>query len=158
MVKCVDKDVVKFFDDDVLLDAEVIAHFKYKSRISVMPLDKPALSYYLKLSGAEKICEIIGFFSKNESQNFSIDRIDDYDEIFGDLVYQNALFKYQGVSLFIWKQDENKFYVVFGDAEIIDKIDNQYVSNDDFMEILNEDVGLSLKGRNYMLDALRKYG
>ncbi|UXM94116.1 hypothetical protein N5853_08290 [Bartonella sp. HY329] len=158
MTDYADEDVQKFFDDDMLLDVEVIAHLNYKSRISIMPLDKPTLSYYLKLSGAEKIREVIGFVSKKGSQNFPIDSIDDYDEVFGDLVYQNALFKYQGVSLYIWKQDENKFYVVFGDAQIIDGIDNHYVRNDDFMEILNGDVGLSLNGRNYMLDALRKYG
>jgi len=41
---------------------------------------------------------------------------------------------------------------------LIEKIKSDMFSLENYMDILNEDTSLSEQGREYMLDALEKYG
>lgn len=150
--------IAKFFNDKLELNIETVHDMNFSTKISILPFNWETICYYNNLCNNNSTIKIYSFLSKRKFSVYTIHNEFEYNNIYGDIFYADCIIEFIRNVLYIWKQYENKFYVVFGKKDIIKKIDNYMINENDFLEVINDDFYLSDKGKQYLMNALEIYG
>jgi len=148
-----------FFNDHRKLEKYKIYSQFMISRIAIDALGFDDIEYFHELFHDNiEIIKLYSWLSNNSIEYDEFYTINKFREAYSSIYYKELFVCFIEKKLYLWKPSGNEFYVVFGAPEVIKKIKPDMFSLKNYMEILNEDTGLSEQGRQYMLNALETYG
>jgi len=148
-----------FFNEQRKLDKNRLYSQSMTSRIAIDALSLDDISYFHELFRDNiEILKLYSWLFDEETEYDEFYSISEFRKIYSSIYYKELFISFIDNKFHLWKPNGNEFYVVFGAPELIEKIKPDMFSLENYIEILNEDTGLSEQGRKYMLNALESYG
>ncbi|MDI2091308.1 hypothetical protein [Commensalibacter oyaizuii] len=150
--------VQDYFDEDGMLDKLFLIKNNYLSRIVIEYLGTDELIKLINTFNLNiKDMNIYYYFNKDDIKKKCDLDYKSFTDCYNEIYFYNILFEIKESNFYIWQPEGGEFFVLFGNLQFINKIDPKIVSKESFMEVLDDDTGLSEQGRKYMLDAFAKY-
>jgi len=148
-----------FFNEERKLKKNALESFGFKSKIGIENFSCEELKMIYEKFDLEN--SLISIHHAEWGKAEEINQFDNFNNACGlisEIFFEDKILFFPKANLYVWEPSENKFYVLFGDVGSIRNADFSFLNKDYYMEILDEDTGLSEQGRKYMLDALEKDG
>jgi len=148
-----------FFDEERKLRKDVLKSLNFVSKIGIEGFSCEELNLIYEKFDLEGSLISVHHAEWGKAEEINkFNNFKDSCDFISEIFYEDKILFFHKVNFYIWESNENKFYVLFGKNEIIKEINFPFLEKNYYMEILDEDTGLSEKGRKYMLDALEDYG
>jgi len=149
----------RFLDKDRMLEPEVLKSMGLTSKIGIEGFSCEELeAIYQKFDLENSPVHVHHAQWGKEEQIDVFERFDALCEFICDFFFEDKIIHLQKIHTYVWEHDEQDFFVLFGEVNIIRQMDFPFLSQKYYRDVLDDDKGLSEKGRHFMLDALEKYG
>jgi|GEM_PF-4799593 len=148
-----------FFNEKRELKKDALESLGFKSKIGIEYFSCEELELiYEKFDLGNSLISVHHAQWGHAEEINQFDNFNDACDFISEIFYEDKILFFPKANLYVWEPGGNDFFVLFGDAENIRNSNFSLLDNDYYMEVLDDDTGMSEKGRKYMLNALEMYG